>query len=330
MQQLELGVVAQNAEELHQLQQRVTHSGHRVTKAILLSTDTDSLKTIESISPQAWMMEIDEQDISLELSDWIFEQHEQDIPVVLVEAPIKTSQARQSWCQRLDKKLLRLPGIVAQTQQRRQSGQSSLWPKAIWLLLASTGGPEAVGEFLRNLPAGLNIAFVYVQHIDENFAQTLSKAIARDSHYPVSMIEHGGLLKAEEVAIVSSERFTELQDNGSFIVQTLPWRGPYQPSMDQVLANFSLVSGHCNAIVFSGMGDDGARASRLLKRAGGELWCQSPETCACPAMPEAVLALDNVDFAGSPRELAERLAHMNRGHLIVDELHALNSGSQQV
>ena len=328
MSSLTLGVVAQSSEELLQLTQRIAESGHRSILTRLVS-DSCCLNELNTAEPQAWLLEIDEQDISPELADWLHQQHERDIPVLLVEAPLDSPEARQSWRQRLNKKLLHLPGMIAEAEARKLNQGKSLWPREIWLLLASTGGPEAVGEFLRNLPSGLDVAFVYVQHIDESFVDSLSKAVSRDSDYAVAMIEHGSLIQPSKVAVVSMERYTELLDNGSFVVQNLPWRGPYQPSMDQVLANFSLVAGNCNAIVFSGMGDDGARASRLLKRAGGKLWCQRPETCACPAMPEAVLALDSVDFVGSPKELAEQLSQLNRGHLLVNKLNHLTTDNSQ-
>ena len=94
-----------------------------------------------------------------------------------------------------------------------------------------------------------------------------------------------------------------------------PWEGPYSPSIDQVMAliadHFGVQSG---AILFSGMGNDGAISAAKLRQMGIEVWAQSAETCANSSQPDSARATGCVSFSGSPRELARKLVEYTSEH----------------
>jgi len=159
------------------------------------------------------------------------------------------------------------------------------------------------------LPAGLGAGFVYVQHIDSGFRGTLAQVLSRGTHYPAQLVEHGSVVRANEVAIVSPEHATELLPNGTFLVRREPWLAPYQPSADCVIANAAQAFGRrAGVIVFTGMGDDGAAGSRLMRQKGGRVWAQSPQSCTSDSMPCSAIGMGAVQFTGTPEELALRLA----------------------
>ena len=56
--------------------------------------------------------------------------------------------------------------------------------KMVWLLGASTGGLQAVKEFLSKVPVSKDIAFVYVQHIAEQQIDTLLRMIEKQTGWP--------------------------------------------------------------------------------------------------------------------------------------------------
>jgi chemosensory pili system protein ChpB (putative protein-glutamate methylesterase) len=85
-------------------------------------------------------------------------------------------------------------------------------------------------------------------------------------------------------------------------------RHTYLPSinalMEEVAARFGPNSG---AIVFSGMGDDGAAGSLAIMQAGGTVWVQDPASCAIDSMPNAVRAVGASSGSGSPERLAQSI-----------------------
>ena len=155
------------------------------------------------------------------------------------------------------------------------------------------------------LPAKLGVAFIYVQHIDPGFEQTLTDVLERNGEYPAYQIQHGDVLHENGIAVVRSDQQVELQENGTFIERPEPWSGPYSPSVDQVVANVARnFSGHCGVIIFTGMGDDGSASCRLIRQRGGAVWVQTPADCTVPSMPDSVLATGSVEKIGTPEELA--------------------------
>lgn len=196
---------------------------------------------------------------------------------------------------------LSLPQWVTPVSQPRPAEQ-------IWILGASLGGPAAVKEFLDALPPGLPIGFVYAQHIDTRFSEVLGRVLTRDAHYNLVPAEENRALNTGEVLQVPVDREIWLDEQARVRFRDDPWQGPYGPSIDQVMLNISRTyRDHCHAIIFSGMGNDGALGAPAMKQAGSHIWVQTPESCASGAMPESVQATGSAGFAGTPRELAAQM-----------------------
>jgi chemosensory pili system protein ChpB (putative protein-glutamate methylesterase) len=87
------------------------------------------------------------------------------------------------------------------------------------------------------------------------------------------------------------------------------WRGHYAPSIDQLANRLAqLYREDCGAIIFTGMGDDGARGCSAIKEYAGQVWVQDPLECTVPAMPQAVIQRCETDFIGSVNQLASRIS----------------------
>lgn len=230
------------------------------------------------------------------------------IPVLLGDSSEHPpgSEGHSAWLRRMAQRLQRLSGDINLQQMHRAP--------YLWVLAASTGGPAAVKEFLSHLPGELGIAFIYVQHIDANYAPTLIKMMSAAGRYPAALAYDGCVLQRDTITLVTAEQRVNIVENGTLVVTQESWGGRYAPSIDQVVANVARTYRECSGlIVFSGMGDDGAAGGRLVKQQGGQVWIQSAATCASPSMPEAALATQCVTFSGSPADLAQQLTqHMNR------------------
>ena len=145
----------------------------------------------------------------------------------------------------------------------------------VWLLGASTGGLQAVKEFLSKVPVSKDIAFVYVQHIAEQQIDTLLRMIEKQTGWPAHQAATGQLIKPGTVTVISPEFETRLSKQGWMLCFSSRWQGHYAPSIDQMAARLALVyKRDCGAIIFTGMGDDGAKGCQTIKDRGGKVWVQ--------------------------------------------------------
>lgn len=324
-----VGILADDRLQQHLLKTALVHFGFDV----VLTTDPERLSDLgPELQLDAWVVDIrHEEDENLH---WLDELLEGDIPVLigLEQAPQKTCPTFPKWEKKLYSKLLELTQVtpllaenaaaLEQLPGKQQSPRIPL-PAAlagkdfsqqvatcVWVLGASLGGPEAVKAFLDALPAGLPVAFVYAQHIDPRFEESLSKTIGRHAEYRLKNFCAGEPLRCGEVLVAP------IQHEFCFDSQSLPqtlgteWPGPYGPSIDQVIVNVSRHYGRrAGYILFSGMGNDGAEAIVGLSDPDVPVWVQTPATCANSSMPESAIATRRVNYIGDPYQLALQLVN---------------------
>jgi chemosensory pili system protein ChpB (putative protein-glutamate methylesterase) len=307
---LQIGVLADSAGKVSYLTASVTRAGHRV----LVSSQ---LNNIPQAEVDAWLVDVAlEQD---ETNSQLVEQflESSTVPVIVCDSSEHRagSDEHSAWLRRTVDKLQRLGGEFNLQQVSRA--------RNLWVLAASTGGPAAVKAFLSQVPAGLDLAFIYVQHIDEGYTPTLIKMMAEAGAFRVELARQGAVVEPGVMIVVSARTSVELLENGTLMPSDRPWGGCYAPSVDELAANVARVYRQAaGMIVFSGMGDDGAAASRLIRQQGGQVWAQTPASCVSSSMPDAALAAGCVDFTGTPEELADALAERWSTPLIVEEEHA--------
>lgn len=178
----------------------------------------------------------------------------------------------------------------------------------VWILGASLGGPAAVKIFLDNLPPGLPVGFVYAQHIDDNFTEVLTRVLGRHAHYTLKGATEGYRIRNGDVVLMPVAHEWKIGSTGGLTELDQPWPGPYGPSIDQVLLNVADHYGkRCHAILFSGMGNDGAIAAPLMRAFGSRIWVQESTSCGNSSMPDSVAATGCSCFCGTPEELAKEL-----------------------
>lgn len=277
-----------------------------------------------------WLVTLEDEADHPALFDHLLDQTEAPILFGIDPAPKPGTRDFVRWERRLLKKLEKQLGPLEETDSgealEELAGKPPDQPVAvelppwitpvapgqvaeeIWVLGASLGGPAAVKAFLDQLPPGLPVGFVYAQHIDGNFTEVLARVLGRHAHYRLVRAEEGMRLACGQVTVIPVEREWGLTPEGALTEKDKAWPGPYGPSIDQVLLNIGdHFRARCHAILFSGMGNDGAVAAPMLRAFGSHIWVQTSETCANSAMPEAVAETGCTSLSGSPEELARAL-----------------------
>jgi len=307
---LSIGILVDSPLKHQYLGDMVVQAGHRIGFACVLKINS-ALPSLEQ-NVDAWVVDVsdpegdehhEEKLAMVRLLDTLLEHTK--VPLIVNDSRELTqgSPEYHDWVRRMLRRLERLNGDI-----NLQAGAGA---SEVWVLAASTGGPAAVKDFLAQLPPGLKVAFIYVQHIDSGQAETLVKMMSSSGSYPVSIARQGSVLTDNTITLITADRSVDIHYNGTLVVDKKPWSGYYSPSIDQVAANVARVyRKHSGIIIFSGMGDDGAASCRLIKQQGGKVWVQAPEQCTIASMPDAALATGTVSFTGSPPELADELARL--------------------
>jgi chemosensory pili system protein ChpB (putative protein-glutamate methylesterase) len=301
---LRLGIVIDHEGKQEALAKLISLAGHQLSQRLLLASDS---QLNLSDSPDAWLVDVaaDYSDHN-ELLEQLFTQTR--VPIILSDSQEHPPSSRdyQAWLKRSIQRLQRLSSDINLNQTPPA--------KELWILAASTGGPAAVKRFLTQLPGNLGIAFIYVQHVDPKQLSTLHRMMDKAGQYPAMLATQGAVLERNSLMLVSGNERVEILDNGTVkIAYDQPWLGSYAPSIDQLSANAARIyRARCGLIVFTGMGDDGAASSRLIKQLGGRVWVQTPSDCTSDSMPVSTLATGGVSLSGTPEELAKALARLPR------------------
>lgn len=179
----------------------------------------------------------------------------------------------------------------------------------VWVLGASIGGPEAVREFLADIPAKCPALFLLAQHMGAEFMEIMAQQLVRSTRLTVRTPSHGERVSHGDIVIVPTTHRLRVDRAGVVTLEAQPASDRQNsPSIDQVLQDVADRFGaRAGAIIFSGMAEDAAEGSRYLTEIGGTVYAQDPETCVISSMVDGVIDTGVVSFVGSPKALASKL-----------------------
>ena len=191
-------------------------------------------------------------------------------------------------------------------------------PLRVVAIAASTGGPPAVAQILRMLPAGWSVPVLVVQHIGAGFDVGLVRYLDESCLLPVGLAEDGRVLRGGRVHVSPADRHLGITAGHRLTVAAGEPIDGYRPSANHLFRSVAAAYGAKAAgVVLTGMGRDGAEGLLSLRRAGGLAIAQDQATSIVYGMPrQAVLrgATDEVlPIEDIARALVARAAVGGRG-----------------
>lgn len=158
---------------------------------------------------------------------------------------------------------------------------------------ASTGGPSAVLEVLRQLPATYPLPILLVIHISRLFANPLVEWLDKGSPLPVVQATDGAPLPEwgmGKVLVAPPDRHL-IVSRGQVQLTDEAERHSCRPSVDVLFESLAREFGDAAAAcLLTGMGKDGASGLLAVRQAGGLALAQDEETSVVFGMPrEAIL-----------------------------------------
>jgi len=175
---------------------------------------------------------------------------------------------------------------------------------------ASTGGTEAVREFLMRMPAdcpGILIA----QHMPGEFTRSFAERLNKQCKISVVEASSDERILPGHAYIAPGSAHLLLARSGANYVTRLD-RGPpdnfHRPSVNFLFNSAAECAGkNALGVILSGMGRDGAEGMLNMRRGGSHNFAQDEESCVIFGMPREAIALGAAHEIGPLTELPRML-----------------------
>ncbi len=179
---------------------------------------------------------------------------------------------------------------------------------------ASTGGTEAIREFLVQMPPDCP-GILIVQHMPEGFTRSFAQRLDSLCRIAVAEATHGERVLPGHAYLAPGHSHLQLARSGANYVTALDQGPPvnrHRPSVDVLFRSAALHAGkNAVGVILTGMGRDGAAGMLEMRQAGAWNVAQDEASCVVFGMPREAIA------AGATHETAplKELPGMVLGHL---------------
>jgi two-component system chemotaxis response regulator CheB len=160
---------------------------------------------------------------------------------------------------------------------------------------ASTGGTEAIREFLVDMPVDCP-GIVIVQHMPENFTRMFAERLNGLCKITVKEAEHNDpILPGHAYIAPGGKHLWVKRDEGQLLAKlsTEPPMNLHRPSVDFLfLSAAKFLGADAIGVIMTGMGKDGANGMLEMKKKGAYNIAQDEATSVIFGMPREAIELD--------------------------------------
>jgi two-component system chemotaxis response regulator CheB len=157
---------------------------------------------------------------------------------------------------------------------------------------SSTGGPGALREVLRGLPAQAP-PVVIAQHIPPDQPSSLPERLASALGRDIAVARDGEVLAVGMVRIAPPDRHVKVEwSDGRYLTRLSNETDPQQirPSVNVLLRSVATAAGRrAVGVILTGMGEDGAEGLAAMRAAGAATVAQDEATSVVYGMPKAAI-----------------------------------------
>jgi two-component system, chemotaxis family, CheB/CheR fusion protein len=172
---------------------------------------------------------------------------------------------------------------------------------------ASAGGLESLEQFFSNLPPNPGMAFVVVQHLSPDFRSVMDELLARHSDLPIQQAEDNIEVEANRVYLLPPKKEMIIRERRLLLTDKERTHGLTLP-IDHFFRSLAQdVGTEAVGIILSGTGSDGSRGLREIKRAGGRVYVENPDSAKFDGMPLSALATGVVDQSAPASDIPQLL-----------------------
>ena len=191
----------------------------------------------------------------------------------------------------------------SETEQHKRRGAFD-----VVAIAASAGGLAALAKVLSPLPEGFPAAIVIVQHLDRRHRSLMAEILSRRTALEVKQAAAGDRALAGTVRIAPPDHHLLVNPDGTFTLTQTELVHFVRPSADLLFESVAASFGErAIAVVLTGTGSDGSMGVEAIKKRGGTVIVEAPETAEFDGMPLAALATGSADFVLPLKEISQAI-----------------------
>lgn len=214
---------------------------------------------------------------------------------------------------------LRQPRRFLPPESARRMGVAAPLRKDVLVFVgASTGGTEAIKDFLMGMPAD-GPPILIVQHMPEHFTFTFAMRLDRLCPIRVKEAEEGEAVRPGvayiapghshmRVAPAAAGGYRIALDQGERVNRHRPAVDPLFESAARLLGKKAI------GVILTGMGKDGAEGLLQMRHAGAATFGQDEASCVVYGMPREAFKIGAVMHVHPLSRLAEKVVECLQGH----------------
>ena len=174
---------------------------------------------------------------------------------------------------------------------------------------ASTGGTEAIREFLVGMPSDCP-GILIVQHMPENFTRMFAERLNGLCKINVKEAEHNDPILPGHAYIAPGGKHLWVKREGGQTLGKLSTEAPmnlHRPSVDFLFMSVAkFIGADATGVIMTGMGRDGAQGMLEMKKKGAYNIAQDEATSVIFGMPREAIELDATHEVAPLQRLRER------------------------
>src|SRR5690606_14864862 len=156
---------------------------------------------------------------------------------------------------------------------------------------ASIGGPGALAQILRGLPANFPTPIALVQHMADGFTTAFTRWLGQELALRVREAEEGMELEPGTAYVAPDDHHLRIRDGRVSLGTDEPQHG-FRPSVSALFHSAAACYGARSVgVLLTGMGMDGADGLAAIRQAGGLTIAQDEATSAVFGMPRAAIEI---------------------------------------
>jgi two-component system, chemotaxis family, CheB/CheR fusion protein len=184
---------------------------------------------------------------------------------------------------------------------------------------ASAGGLDSLERLFTHLPADTGMAFVVLQHLAPDFKSLMDELLSRRTKMAIRQAEHDMLVEPDTVYLLPPMKEMIIRQRRLLLNDRDPRSGLTLP-IDLFFRSLAHDAGdRAIGIILSGSGSDGSRGIQEISRAGGLVFCESPDTAQFNGMPLSAMRTGTVDQILPPEDIAAKVAVLARPESSADD-----------
>lgn len=196
---------------------------------------------------------------------------------------------------------------------RTTGGSQSLVPKCLVCIGASTGGPPAILSILQSLHPQLPVSVLVTQHMPEKFTAAFVERLKRTTPWPVREADAELPVAPGEVVVASASYSLCVYRDGPLLrlhppsIEERRSKG-YVPSIDRMMEAAATAMGpQVIGVILTGMSGDGIDGILAIRRGGGRVLAEEPQSAVVASMPEEAIRSGAVQEIAPLRKIPDVL-----------------------